>query len=77
MSLFDAFFKHGIMTLEAEGIFMKLEKARQVLLDKEKRSKYDHWRAGGFRNVIGFEEWMKMQNSVHTVSTPISTGRVY
>lgn len=52
----------------AERIFIKLERARAVLLDKDKRAKYDHWRTGGFRNVISFEKWLEMQNAIHTVS---------
>ena len=47
---------------------MKLEKAREVLLDKEKRSKYDQWRLGGFKNIVSFERWLEMQNRVHTVN---------
>lgn len=47
---------------------MKLERARTVLLDKEQRAKYDHWRSGGFCNVVSFEKWLEMQNRVHTVS---------
>ena len=52
----------------AELIFLKLERARTVLLDKDKRAKYDHWRTGGFRHVVTFEKWMNMQSAVHTVS---------
>ena len=52
----------------AEIVFIKLEKAREILLDKEKRSKYDLWRTGGFKNVISFEKWFEMQGRVHSVS---------
>ena len=49
-------------------MFAKLEKAKQILLDKEKRSKYDQWRTGGFKHIIAFEKWLDMQGRVHTVS---------
>ncbi len=51
----------------AKEMFMKLEKAREVLLDKEKRSKYDQWQSGGFKSIISFEKWLEMHNRVHTV----------
>ena len=51
----------------AKEMFVKLERAREVLLDREKRSKYDQWRSGGFKNIIGFEKWLEMHNRVHTV----------
>ena len=56
----------------AKEMFMKLERAREVLLDKAKRSKYDQWRSGGFKNIISFEKWLEMQNRVHTVRNAIS-----
>ena len=52
----------------AKEMFVKLEKAREVLLDKEKRSKYDQWRSGGFKSIVSFEKWLEMNNRVHTVS---------
>lgn len=53
----------------AEKFFLKLDRARQFLTDKEKRSKYDLWRTGGFKNVLSFEKWFEMQSRVHAVST--------
>ena len=57
-------------------MFVKLEKAREVLLDKDKRSKYDFWRLGGFKNVMSFEKWFDMQNRMHSVS-PIPSAHVH
>ena len=54
--------------LLAERVFIKLERAKETLLDKDKRSKYDHWRTGGFKKIISFEKWLEMQSRVHMVS---------
>lgn len=48
----------------AEKMFMKIERAKEVLLNKEKRAKYDLWRTGGFKNVMSFEKWYEMQGQV-------------
>lgn len=52
----------------AEKMFVRLEAAKVVLLDKEKRSKYDQWRSGGFKRVISFKDWLAIQSKVHSVS---------
>ncbi len=49
-------------------MFVRLEAAKAVLLDKETRSKYDQWRSGGFQRVISFKEWLAIQSKVHSVS---------
>ena len=49
----------------AEKYFVLLKKARDVLLDANMRHKYDQWRTG-FSKWICFDDWMKMQNRVHT-----------
>lgn len=59
---------HMYVCVIAEELFIKLDRARQILMDKEKRSKYDLWRTGGFKNVLSFEKWFEMQNRVHAVS---------
>lgn len=53
-------------------MFIKLDKARKVLLDREKRAKYDVWRSGGFKSVISFEKWFEMQGRAHSVSSRCS-----
>lgn len=68
----DATANGSIHVCLAEKVFVKLEKARGILLDKEKRSKYDFWRLGGFKNVISFEKWFDMQNRMHSVSMKIA-----
>jgi len=53
----------------AEEAFKKLEQARDVLVDRQKRALYDQWRSGGFASLgITFKQWMK-QPAFHSVST--------
>ena len=56
-----------IISLIAEKHFVQIERAKEVLLDKEMRRKYDEWRRGGFKRVISFRRWMDMQPQVHQV----------
>lgn len=49
----------------AEKHFLLLKRARDVLLDVSMRHKYDQWRSG-FKEWISFDDWLKMQNRVHT-----------
>ena len=60
---------YNILLCVAEEFFVKLDRAKEVLVDKEKRSKYDQWRNGGFSSWISFDNWMAIQSRVHTVST--------
>ena len=46
---------------------MRLERAREVLLDEGTRVKYDEWRGRGFQSFISFENWLSIQSRVHTV----------
>ena len=46
---------------------MQIEKAKEILLDGEKRKMYDQWRSGDFNTVMSFEQWMDMQARVHMV----------
>ena len=51
----------------AEQVFVRLERAREVLLDEATRVKYDEWRGRGFQSFISFENWLSIQSRVHTV----------
>lgn len=53
--------------LIAEKHFVQIERAKEVLLDKEMRKKYDEWRRGGFKRVISFQRWLDIQPQVHQV----------
>lgn len=52
----------------AEQHFIILKRAKEVLLDKEMRKKYDEWRKSGFGAWISFDHWLSIQSRVHTVS---------
>ena len=57
------------VVVTAKEMFLKLEKAKETLLDKTKRAKYDHWRLGGFSVAMSFEKWLALQPQIHTVRT--------
>ncbi|KAL5473448.1 hypothetical protein EMCRGX_G027933 [Ephydatia muelleri] len=48
---------------EAERFFVKLEKARTVLLDPRMRELYDQWRGVGM--CVSFDDWVALQSRVH------------
>ena len=54
--------------MAGERQFVRIERAKQVLLDKDMREKYDVWRRGGFKMVVGFRKWLDMQPQLHQVS---------
>ncbi len=58
-------------------MFVRLEAAKAVLLDKETRLKYDQWRSGGFQRVISFKEWLAIQSKVHSVSVGLHINYYY
>ena len=60
-----------------EKMFMKIERAKEVLLNKEKRAKYDLWRTGGFKNVMSFEKWYETQHQVFYVSQSMKKSNIY
>lgn len=62
---------------EAEQFFMKLEQARGVLLDENKRTKYDQWRVGGFKEFLSFDNWLANQPILHSVSLSVSITTSY
>ena len=45
--------------------FVKLNKAQEVLLDAEMRSKYDQWIGSGLQ--ISFEDWLGLEKRLHSV----------
>ena len=47
---------------EAEMFFVKLEKARTVLLDPKMRELYDQWRGVGM--CVSFDDWVSLQSRV-------------
>ena len=53
----------------AEKLFIKMKRAKEVLLDENMRAKYDEWRGTGFKDWLSFDEWLALQSRVHTVST--------
>lgn len=60
-----------LFLLIAEKHFVQIERAKEVLLDKEMRKKYDEWRIGGFKRVVSFRRWLDMQPQVHQVHIPV------
>ncbi|XP_054710102.1 J domain-containing protein-like [Uloborus diversus] len=46
--------------------FQKLQKAKDVLTDPEKRALYDKWRCSGF--CISYEKFLNLNKASHTVS---------
>ena len=58
--------QHIILFVTAEKNFVKLEKAKSVLLDEELRKKYDQWRSSKLH--ISFEQWLSMSSMMHSVS---------
>ena len=61
--------------LIAEKHFVQIERAKEVLLDKEMRKKYDEWRRGGFKRVISFQQWLDIQPQVHQVHNNVHSDR--
>ena len=53
--------------ITAERQFVQIERAKEVLLDKDMREKYDIWRRGGFKMAVSFRKWLDMQPQVHQV----------
>lgn len=59
----------SFLLLAAEKQFVRIERAKAVLLDKDMREKYDTWRRGGFKMVVSFRKWLDMQPQLHQVRT--------
>jgi hypothetical protein len=66
-----------LFLLIAEKHFVQIERAKEVLLDKDMRKKYDEWRRGGFKKVISFQRWLDIQPHVHQVHNSAVIGMVY
>ncbi|XP_035668870.1 dnaJ homolog subfamily C member 12-like [Branchiostoma floridae] len=49
---------------EAAERYQRLQQARDVLVNEESRSKYDHWRRSGI--AMPYKQWVSMGKSVHT-----------
>lgn len=51
---------------EAEKLFTRIKRAKEVLLDENMRTKYDEWRGGVFKSYWSFDDWLALQSRVHT-----------
>ena len=49
--------------------FAKLQKAKEILSDENKRKDYDHWRGSGL--AIDYSQWVAKKDSLHTVSASL------
>lgn len=47
--------------------FQKILKAKETLVDPEKRALYDKWHRSGFS--VPFEKFLNLNKAAHTVST--------
>ena len=61
----------------AEKQFIQIERAKEVLLDKDMREKYDMWRRGSFKLAVSFRKWLDMQPQVHQVRYKYSAFNNY
>ena len=60
-----------LFTFSLAAEFERIQTAKDVLTDDEKRQNYDKWRHSGIS--IPFSKWCNMRGAVHTVRKEIDS----